>query len=226
MITRTLRTYLGLLPLAWAWAVGAVAAENDVIPLPAPQTEGGRPFMQVLRDRKTVREFSTNALSLQHLSNLLWAGGGINRPENGHRTAPSAMNSQEIDLYLLTREGAYVYEPKSQQLRLVAAGDLRAKTGGQDFIRQAPCALLFVADLPRLDKAAPSERPRYAWIDTGYMSQNVYLYCASAGLATVVHELDRAQLKDALKLKADQLIVLAQAVGYPAVAPVGAAPAR
>ena len=111
--------------------------------------------------------------------------------------------------------GTYLYDARSHHLKPVLSEDLRAKTGGQDYIQTAPVALLFVADLSRMVKAKPEERERFAGIDTGYISQNIYLYCASEGLASVVHELDRRQLPSLLKLKPDQRIILAQAVGYP-----------
>ncbi len=191
------------------------AAEPSPVQLPPPRTEGGQPFLRVLKERKTIREFSPKPLPAELLSSLLWAGFGVNRPESNHRTAPSAMNSQEIDLYVATAEGVFLYEPKANRLQPVASGDLRRKTGGQDFVKAAPVALVFVADLARLSKAEPKDRERYAWIDTGYISQNVYLFCASEGLATVVHELDRAALKEALRLKPDQTVILAQSVGFP-----------
>jgi nitroreductase len=206
-----------LVGLSACLLLGATAktAEPGSIQLPTPQTDGGQPLLRVLRDRKTVREFSPKPLPAQLLSNLLWAGFGVNRPGNGHRTAPSAMNSQEVDIYVATPEGVFLYEPKANQLQPAAQGDLRGKTGGQDFVKTAPLALLFVADLSRLAKAQPKDRERYAWIDTGYISQNIYLFCASEGLATVVHEVDRSPLKEALRLRPDQTIVLAQAVGFP-----------
>jgi len=197
--------FLVALPLA--------AAELQPIALPPPQTDGGRPLMQVLRDRKTIREISTNALPLQTLANLLWAGFGTNRVD-GHRTAPSAMNSQEIDIYVALADGTYLYEPQGHRLQPVISEDVRARTGGQDYVKAAPVALIFVADLSRLVKAKPEERERYAGIDTGYISQNIYLFCASEGLASVVHELDRRQLPGLLKLKSDQRLILAQSVGY------------
>ena len=201
--------------IAWLLLVlPLVAAELPPIALPSPQTDGGRPLMQVLKDRKTIREISPNALPLQTLANLLWAGFGTNRVD-GSRTAPSAMNSQEIDIYVALADGTYLYEPRGHRLRLVIPEDVRALTGGQDYVKSAPVALLFVADLARLIKAKPEERERYAGIDTGYISQNIYLYCASAGLASVVHELDRRQLPGLLKLKSDQRLILAQSVGYP-----------
>ena len=193
----------------------AKAQDLKPIPLPAPQTEGGKPLMQALKQRRTVRELKPGKLPPQVLANLLWAGFGINRPESEHRTAPSAMNSQEVDIYVALPEGLYVYEAKPHQLKPVLNQDLRAKTSGQPFATNAAVVLIYVADLPRLAKAKPEQRPFYAGIDTGFISQNIYLYCASEGLATVVHDLDRAPLAAAMKLRPEQKIILAQAVGYP-----------
>lgn len=194
-----------------------LAATPPPLPLPSPRTDGGKPLLQALRERQSQREISAQPLELQILSDLLWAAFGINRPADAHRTAPSAMNSQEIDLYVLLREGAYRYEAQGHRLEPVAAADLRLKTGGQDFVKSAPLALVFVADLARMVKAKPEIKEPYAWVDTGFISQNVYLYCASAGLATVVHEIgSRPPLAEALQLRADQRITLAQSVGYPA----------
>jgi nitroreductase len=209
------RHILRVQSVAWFLvALPLAGAELQPIALPPPQTDGGRPLMQVLKDRKTIREISTNALPLQTLANLLWAGFGTNRVD-GNRTAPSAMNSQEIDIYVALAGGTYLYEPRDHRLWPVISEDTRAKTGGQDYVKAAPVALIFAADLSRLVKAKPEERERYAGIDTGYISQNIYLYCASEGLASVVHELDRRQLPSLLKLKPDQRLILAQSVGYP-----------
>lgn len=202
---------LGLTPLVRA-------ADLQPITLPTPRMEGGKPLMNALKERQSGREFSPSALPAQVLADLLWAGNGINRPEIAHRTAPSAMNSQEIDIYVALADGTYLYDAKNNRLMPVAAGDLRAKTGGQDFSKVAPVALIFVADLSRLTKAKPEDKERYAAIDTGYISQNIYLYCASAGLATVVHELDRKPLLEALHLQPEQSIIIAQSVGYPQAA--------
>jgi nitroreductase len=185
------------------------------IPLPPPQTEGGRPLMEALKLRRSTREFKRANLSDQGLANLLWAGFGINRPETGHRTAPSAMNSQEVDLYVALAQGLFVYDPKANELKPVSGEDLRAKTNGQASIKDAPVVLIFVADLSRLAKASQEMRPFYAEFSAGCISQNVYLYCASAGLATFVYELNRAPLTAAMNLKPDQRIILAQAVGFP-----------
>ena len=201
--------------LLWFSVTAAKAEELKIIPLSAPQTEGGKPLMQVLEQRRTIRELKPDKLPAQVLANLLWAGFGINRPGSGHRTAPSAMNSQEVDLYVALPEGLYVYEAKPHQLKPVLGKDLRARTSGQPFATNAPAVLIFVADLPRLTKAKPEQREFYAAFDTGCISQNIYLYCASEGLATVVYALDRIPLAAAMELRPEQKVILAQAVGYP-----------
>ncbi len=202
------------------------AQELQPITLPQPRMEGGKPLMETLKARQSLREFSPEKLPLQVLSDLLWAGFGVNRPTNDHRTAPSAMNSQEIDIYVATGEGVYRYEAKANRLQPVLTGDFRAKTGGQDFVKDAPVALLFVADFARLEKAKPEEKDFYSAIDTGFISQNIYLYCASEGLATVVRALDGRKLHDTFKLKPQQKIVIAQSVGYPRQQPAKAGGAQ
>jgi hypothetical protein len=196
--------------------VAQAAADLKPLTLPPPHTDGGKPLMQALLERQSQREFSPKALEQQGLSDLLWAAFGINRPAIGHRTAPSAMNSQEIDIYVALADGVFLYSAKANRLDPVAEGDMRGKTGSQDFVKVAPVELVFVADFARMVKAKPEAKEPYAWADTGSISQNVYLYCASAGLATVVHELgERQPLVDAWKLRPEQRIILAQAVGYP-----------
>jgi SagB-type dehydrogenase family enzyme len=205
------------------------AEEMKGIALPKPKTEGGMPLMQALAERKTDREFSPEKLPPQVLSDLLWAAAGINRPDSGRRTSPTARNCQEIDVYVATAEGLYLYDPKKNELAPVVAGDLRALTGKQPFVKDAPVNLIFVADLAKMANFQPKDREFYAATDTGYVSQNVYLYCASAGLATVVRGyVDREPLAKAMNLRPDQKVILAQTVGYPkknpAPAPAPAAP--
>jgi len=197
---------------------GAVAAEQQLTSqqLPAPQTDSGRPLMQVLKERSTSRSFSARKLPLQVLSNLLWAAFGVNRPESGHRTAPSAKDRQEIDIYVAMAEGLYVYEAKTHVLQPVLAVDIRAMTGRQSFVADAPVNLVYVADLGRMGKVSKEEQDLYSAADTGFISENVYLFCASEGLATVVRgSVDRETLAQAMRLRPDQKIILAQTVGYP-----------
>jgi len=185
------------------------------VQLPQPQTEGGRPLMQVLRERKSSREFGPGALSPQTLSNLLWAAFGINRPD-GRRTAPSAMNWQEVSIYVATGAGVYIYDAKANALQPVLAGDFRAATGTQSFVKDAAVNLIYVSDLSKTGGAASSEAEMYTAADVGFIAQNVYLYCASEGLATVVRaSIDKPELAKRLNLQSQQKIILAQSVGYP-----------
>jgi SagB-type dehydrogenase family enzyme len=185
------------------------------IALPKPDTTGGKPLMQALKERKTSRSFSDKQLSQQVLSNLLWAAFGINRPD-GHRTAPSARNWQEIDIYVAMADGLFVYEPRPHSLKQVLSDDLRAKTGVQNFVGAAPVNLVYVANLDKVNVQAGGERDLYVGADCGFIAQDVYLYCASQGLSTVVRgTVDREKLAKAMKLRPEQKILLAQTVGYP-----------
>jgi len=194
-----------------------LAHEIAAIRLPPPETTGGMPLMQALMARHSTRAFSGRPLPQQQLSNLLWAAGGVNRPDSGKRTAPSARDWREIDIYLATADGAFRYDAPSHSLVRVTDGDLRALTGMQDFVASAPLNLVYVANLERMSGASAEEEARYSATDTGFMAQNVYLYAASAGLAVVVRGLvDREALAAALGLGCSQRIILAQTVGYPA----------
>ncbi len=197
--------------------LGAATADPlKPLSLSQPETSGGRPLMQVLKDRSTSRSFSPEKLSPQVLSNLLWAAFGINRRDSGKRTAPSAMDRQEIDIYVAMADGLYLYEAKTHVLQPVLAGDIRALTGRQPFVAEAPLNLVYVADFGRMGKASKEEQDLYSAADTGFISENVYLFCASEGLATVVRgSVDREALAKAMRLRPDQKIILAQTVGYP-----------
>lgn len=187
-----------------------------MIKLPPPQMEGGKPLMQVLKERHSTREFSDKQLAPQLLANLLWAAAGVNRPESGKRTAPSARNWREIDIYITTAEAVYRYDNQEHVLQLVQKGDLRAVTGVQDFVATAPLNLVYIADLSRMQEADKDQQQFYSAADAGFIAQNVYLFCASEGLATVVRgSIDRKALGKALGLNKNQQIILAQTVGYP-----------
>lgn len=194
----------------------ATGEAGPVMVLPAPSRDGGLPLMQALDLRQSRREFRPDALAPQILSDLLWAACGVNRRELGGRTAPSAMNAQEIDLYLATAEGLWLFEPVPHQLRRVQASDVRRVTGYQDFVDEAPLDLVMVADHARMKMVPASKRESYASVAAGAIAQNVYLFCASAGLATVSRAwFDRAALTRAIGLGPDQQIVLTQTVGRP-----------
>jgi nitroreductase len=186
----------------------------DTIPLPSPQTEGGKPLMQALKDRMTIRTFSDEKLPLQTLSNLLWAAFGVNR-QDGRRTAPSAKNWQEIDIYVAAPDGLFLWNAQKNVLNPIATKDLRAMTGTQAYVKDAAVDLVYVADYAKVEGGGLDQNILVG-ADTGFISENVYLFCASEGLATVVRaSIDRDALAKELKLKPEQKIILAQSVGYP-----------
>lgn len=192
-------------------------ASGDVLeelPLPAAQTTGGLPLMEALQRRHSGREFRPTALTAQQLSDLLWATAGINRAAEDGRTAPSAMHAQEVDVYVALPQGLYRYEPKRHVLLLMKAEDVRRVTGYQDFVDDAPLDLVYVADHSRMKLIPAAMRESYASIAAGAMAQNLYLYCASTGLVTVVRAwFDRQALGQAMGLMPDQQILLTQTVG-------------
>jgi nitroreductase len=189
--------------------------EVKSIPLPSPNTDGGMPLMQALKVRRSSREYRADKLPLQILSDLLWAANGVNRPEEKKRTAPSAMNRQEIDVYVALEEGLFLYDAFANLLKPVLAEDVRAETGMQDFVKVVPVNLLYIATVSTDSTISDADRIFYPAADTGFISQNVYLYCASAGLGTVVRGMvDRPALAKKIGLRPDQRIILAQSVGF------------
>lgn len=206
-----------LLLLATVGAPALLAVEPG--PLPAPDRSGGLPLMQALAERQSHREFADAPLTTQQLSDLLWATAGVNRADAGKRTAPTARNWQEVDVYLTTPEGVFLYQPAEHALARVDGRDLRALAGSQGFVATAPLNLVFVADTARMVNCPPERFDFYTGADTAFMAQNAYLYCASAGLRCVVRALiDRDAFHAALGLTASQRVTLAMTVG---VAPAG-----
>lgn len=193
----------------------ALGESASTIALPAPECKGGMPLMEALAARRSSREFAPRELALPLLSALLWAASGVNRPDGG-RTAPSAMNAQEIDVFVALAGGAYRYEPQGHRLELAAPNDLRRVTGYQDFVDDAPMDLVYVADHARMRLVPVDRRAAYAYTAAGAMAQNVYLFAAANGLASVIRAwIDREAIADALGLTHDQEVLLSQTVGYP-----------
>ncbi len=199
---------------------GINCSESGDILLPDPERTGGMPLMEALDRRASQRQFSDRELTPQQLSNLLWAAWGYNREEEEKRTAPSSRNSQEIDIYVSLKKGTYIYDAKENRLIQVNERDIRALTGTQDFPAQAPVNLIFVADMERRGYG-PDQEPGdsdilSAWANSGFISQNIYLYCASEGLASVVRAMvDRNLLSEELQLRSNQLVIMAHSVGFP-----------
>ncbi len=210
-----MRRTISALFLALLLATAASGQTLETIKLPAPQKSGGMPLLDALASRQTQRAFTPRDLPRETLSTLLWAAFGINRPD-GKRTAPSASNMQEIDIYVVKAEGAYRYDATANTLEPVAAGDHRAATGGQPFVSIAPMNLVYVADYARMGKSDAAAKDFYSATDTGFIAQNVYLYCAANSLACVVRGgFDNEAIAKALKLRPDQKVMLKQTVGFP-----------
>ena len=204
------RSFLALLLVS----AGLFAQDLKPVALPAPQTSGGKPLMQALKERKSTRELSPEKLSPQVLSNLLWAGWGINR-DDGRRTAPSASNRQEIEIYAVMADGAYVYDAKGNALKPVAAGDLRKVTGTVAYVAEAPLNLVYVADFSKMGNGDENNKTATSNANAGLIAENVYLFCASEGLGAVVRgSVAKAELSKALNLRPDQRIAFAQTVGH------------
>ena len=212
-----MKTVMGIIGMAMVVvASGAAAADLTDIALPAPRMAGGKPLMQALKERQSTRAFSTKALPAQVMADLLWAACGINRADSGKRTAPSTRNWQEVDVYAVTADGAYLYDAKANSLKAVAKGDLRKWTGSQEFVSTAPLNLVYVADMTKMKGSTPQDQALYSGADVAFISQNVYLFCASEGLATVVRgSVDRDALAKALNLSEQKRIIITQTVGYP-----------
>ncbi|MDP2854528.1 MAG: SagB/ThcOx family dehydrogenase [Smithellaceae bacterium] len=218
-----LKRILLSIAVLFCFTTSSIAADLSPIKLPPPDMKGGKPLMQCLKDRKTDRSFSTKKLPVGVLSNLLWAACGINRPDSGKRTAPSAVNWQEVDVYVAMEEGLYIYNAKAHRLEPVLKSDLRKNTTqllqpSRSSVAGAPLQLIYVADYEKMSFLVKDEDKKlYSSADTGFIAQNVYLYCASEGLATVVRGMvDKEALSKDMKLRDKQKIILVQAVGYPA----------
>lgn len=195
------------------------ALSQDII-LPAPDRTGGKPLMQALNERQTTRSFTQDDLTPQQLSNLLWAAWGINRADVGKRTAPSAMNYQEIDVYVVIPTGLYLYDAEANILKQIHNRDIRKLSGTQSFVNEAPLNLLFVADMSKWGRkegdVIKDSELLMVYSNAAFIAQNIYLYCASEGLGCVVRgSVPKERLLPELGLRSNQVITLAQTVGIP-----------
>ena len=205
-----------LLLACLVFSVAAFAADK-VIKLPKPNLNRTGTVMKALSERHSTREFASKALNLSDLSDLLWAANGINRSDSGKRTAPSALNKQDVDVYVVLPEGSYLYDAKNHQLNLIAEGDYRGAVagGGQAFVNNAPVSLVLVSDLSKLGDAKSNHVQLMGAMDAGIVSQNISIFCSAARLATVPRaSMDINQLKKVLKLKESQVPMMNHPIGY------------
>lgn len=195
---------------------GASGQEGTAQELPPPRKTGGMPLFDAIARRQSTREYSDRPLPRQVLSDLLWAAFGVNRPDGG-RTAPYARHIIMIDVYVATADGVWVYEPAAHVLLPHMKDDIRAATGEQDFVGHAALDLVYVAHGERMSDEPLEERRLNACVDAGFIGQNVHLFCASEGLATVFRgALDTTKLAEIMKLPSGQFVTFAQTVGFAA----------
>ena len=216
MMTRR-QAHAGIIATAAAAAAPAIALAEAVKPiaLPPPRETGGLPLTDALKRRRSTRAFTDRPLSAQTLSDLLWSAFGANRP-SGDRTAPYWRHIMVIDVYAAMADGVWRYDPAAHSLLAHLPTDIRAATGQQDFVGTAPLNLVYVAHGERMTDISPEERRLYASVDTGFIGQNVYLFCASEGLATVFRgAIDYPKLTRAMQLPEAEFVTFAQTVGYP-----------
>ncbi|MEI6680715.1 MAG: nitroreductase family protein [Mariniphaga sp.] len=189
--------------------------ELQPIKLLSPQREKGKSLMKALEERCTTREYSDRAMSLQDISNVLWAANGINRVKEMKHTAPTAVNWQEIDVYVVLGKGIYLYDPHDSTLHPVLKGDLREQAGTQDYVKTAPLNLIYVADYTKMKSAEEAKKDSYASADAAFIAENVYLFCAAFDMGCVIRaSVDREKLAATLRLRPEQKIIFGQTVGY------------
>ena len=195
---------------------GAALAAGPGGKLPPAGGAGAKTLDAALHARQSQREYADKPLPESVLSDLLWACCGVNRPDSGKRTAPTAMNRQEVEVFVARKDGLFLYDPKAHALQQKSAEDLRAATGKQAYVGTAPVNLVYVADMARVAGGTQDEKCITAGLDTAFMGQNVYLFCAATGLATVARTgIDVPALAKAMGLAANQRVIMAQCVGYP-----------
>lgn len=196
--------------------LSGTALSGDIV-LPAPDKKGGKPLMQVLNERHSTRSFADKPIPLEILSSLLWAAQGVNRDDPDYRTVPSSRNSNEIEIYAVLPEGAYLYKPETHQLQQVIQGDIREATGTQEFVGTAPLNLVYVVDQSKQPGDFDAKRKLVtACTGVGFIGENVYLFCTSAGLGTVFRAMvDADYLQRRLQLPVFKKVLYAQSVGYP-----------
>ena len=201
--------------IAFIFSIIAVSQELQPVKLLPPQTEKGKTLMKALEERRSTREYSDRAMSLQDISNVLWVANGINRVKEMKHTAPTAVNWQEIDIYVVLGKGIYRYEPHDSTLYPIVKGDLREQAGTQDYVKTAPLNLIYVADFAKMKSAEESKKESYASADAAFIAENVYLVCAAFDMGCVVRaSVDKEKLSVTMKLRPEQKVVLGQTVGF------------
>jgi hypothetical protein len=196
--------------------VTCFAQEPKILSLPKPDMQFPASVMEALQTRSSARAFSDKALSYQEIANIVWAGNGINRPETGKRTAPSAHNWQDIMLYVFLPEGVYLYLPKEHALQEILHEYLRQLAGLQEYVKTAPLNIILVSDQAKMENTSAEDKALLSGANAAFVAENIYLYCAGKKLAVVVRAMiDKATLAKRLNLSGDQKIIMGQTIGFP-----------
>jgi len=191
------------------------AIAQEITKLPEPNKTGGKPLMQAMNERHSSRDFIEKDLTQQQISDLLWAAYGINRPDEGKHTVATSRNIQDMEVYLTTKDGAYLYLPKEHAIQKVLNIDIREITGKQDFVKVAAANLVYVSDFSKAGNGTDEVKTMTAATHCGFIGQNVYLYCASEGLISVFRAyFDNADVAKALNLSENKHVIYCQTVGY------------
>lgn len=191
-------------------------SQQNIVDLPKPEKKGGKPLMEALNERQSSRSFSDKLMPRQNLSDMLWAAFGINRPENSKRTAPTSRNVQDIDIYVVTKEGAYLYLPEKHALQHIVGDDIREFMGKQEFVADAAVNIVYVSDFSKYKGDNDEVKKITASAHCGFIGQNVYLYAASEGLSCVFRAwIDKELIHEKLGLEKNQHVMYSQTVGFP-----------
>jgi SagB-type dehydrogenase family enzyme len=211
-----IKNFILILFIAFSFCLSLFASNAAPIKLNAPDKDRGLTIMKALAVRASVREWNGKPLEIGDLSDLLWAANGINRPDKNMRTAPSYRNAQDISLYVLLKDGAYLYDPKENILSPIAAGDFRAAAaGGQKSVKNSGAVVVLVSDLSKIQAKDKCEKIKWAAVDAGIVVENICLFCAATGLVTVPRAtMDTEKLRTILKLKDTQEPLMNNPVGY------------
>jgi SagB-type dehydrogenase family enzyme len=205
-----------LIIITIAFISNSLFSQEEIIDLPTPERDGGKPLMEAINERQSAREFANKTMPEQTLSNLLWAAYGINREEAGKHTIPTSRNVQDIDVYITTQDGAFLYLPEKNALKKIVDSDIRASMGKQEFTANAALNLVYVSDFSKYEGGDENTKHITASAHCGFIGQNVYLYCASEGLNSVFRAwIDKDLIHQKLKLDDSHHVIYTQTVGYP-----------
>lgn len=219
-LARTWMIAMLIVCVSLAFTQNETPADGSLISLPQPDIMGGMPLMRALAGRSTQRQFADTPLPRKVLANLLWAANGINRKKSGKQTAPSSHQLREIEIYIVTAEGGFMYVPEKHALKRIHSLDMHQAVAEQTYVRNAPVSLIYVADFKKFgphrdNPEREALKKQISSTHCGFIGQNVYLFCASTGLNCVFHGwMDGGKIHEMLRLDNRKHVLFGQAIGY------------